>query len=57
MTARHSATRASTGIQPDFRYAAGSLADWEERPAAPLLPRLVRGFFKQNAASIIGEPG
>lgn len=55
MTARHSATRASTGIQPDFRYAAGSLADWEERPAAPLLPRLVRGFFKQNAASIIGE--
>jgi len=55
MTARHSATRASTGIQPDFRYAAGSLADWEERPAAPLLPRLVRGFFKQNAASTIGE--
>lgn len=55
MTARHSATRASTSIQPDFRYAAGSLADWEERPAAPFLPRLARGFFKQNAASIIGE--
>src|SRR5690606_963297 len=33
----------------------GSLAEWEEKPAAPFLPRLVRGFLKQNAASIIGE--